>query len=130
MGHLSSIAYIAAQIKKKNNIFCLEGDGSFLMHLGSQTLIKKSSIQNFKYFLFNNGSHFSTGGNVPSNISNINLELFARSIGLNYFKINKAIELKKFMKKRIKSNYFVELVCNDVHIDNIPRPKLKQISFN
>lgn len=100
------------------------------MHLGSQTLIKKSSIRNFKYFLFNNGSHFSTGGNVPSNISNINLELFARSVGLNYFKINKAIELKKFMKKRIKSNYFVELVCNDVHIDNIPRPKLKQISFN
>lgn len=129
MGHLSNIAYITAASKKKSKIFCFEGDGSFLMHLGSQTLINKSKIKNFKYFLFNNKSHFSTGGNISSNISNINLSLFAKSIGLKYFKISNFINLEKFMKKKINGNYFVELACNDKHLKNLPRPKLEEISF-
>lgn len=130
MGHLSSIAYTAANLKKSNKVFCLEGDGSFLMHMGCQTLINKRKISNFKYFLFNNETHFSTGGSIPSNIKNIDLNFFSKSIGLKYFKINNFLELETFMKKKIKGNYFVELLCNNDHLKNLPRPKLKDIKFN
>lgn len=130
MGHLSSIAYTAANLKKSNRVFCLEGDGSFLMHLGCQTLINKSKIKNFRYLLFNNGSHFSTGGNVASNIRNINLKIFAKSIGMEYIKIKNYNELEVFLKKNIKKNFFLELLCNDSHLKNLPRPKLAQIKFN
>lgn len=129
MGHLSNIAYITAILKKDNNIYCLEGDGSFLMHLGSQTLIKKSSLKNFKYFLFNNFSHFSTGGNVHSNINNINLRLFSKSINLKYICINSSKNLRKILKKNLKGNFFIELKCNNKHIKDLPRPKLQSISF-
>ena len=130
MGHLSSIAYTAANLKRSNKIFCLEGDGSFLMHLGSQTLINKSRIKNFTYLLFNNGSHYSTGGNVPSNIFNINLKLFAKSIGLKYIKIKNFKELELFMNKKKQGNFFLDLICNNNHLKNLPRPKLSQIKFN
>ena len=129
MGHLSSIAYTVANIKKKKRIFCLEGDGSFLMHLGSQALIDKSKIKNFRYILFNNGTHFSTGGNIASNISNINLKLFSKSIGFNYCKIKNFKELESFMKKKSEENFFLDLICSNVHLNNLPRPKLTQIKF-
>lgn len=129
MGHLSSIAYTVANLKKKSKVFCLEGDGSFLMHLGCQTLIDKSKLKNFKYILFNNKSHYSTGGNIPSNITNIKLKLFAKSIGLNYLKIKSAHDLNKFMLKKSEENYFLDLDCNNVHFKNLPRPKLEQIKY-
>ncbi len=129
MGHLSSMAYTAANMNKNNQIFCLEGDGSFLMHLGCQTLTNKSKIKNFRYLLFNNGSHYSTGGGIPSNINNIDLKLFAKSIGLNYRNIKNFKELEIFMKKKSNKNYFLNLVCNNVHLKNLPRPKLNQIKF-
>ena len=129
MGHLSNIAYITALIKKKSNIFCLEGDGSFLMHLGSQLLVSKNKLKNFKYFLFNNNSHYSTGGQVQSNINNIDLKIFAKSIKLNYFKFEDSSKLNNFLQKNKKGNLFIELKCNNSHISNLPRPKLDQISF-
>lgn len=131
MGHLSSIAYITAKLKKNNKIYCLEGDGSFLMHLGSQTLINKKKVSNFKYFLFNNESHFSTGGNINSNVKNLDLRLFAKSINLKYYKIKNFKELDTFMKNKNKNknSFFLELLCNDDHLKKIPRPELKDIRF-
>ena len=129
MGHLSNIAYITALIKKKSNIFCLEGDGSFLMHLGSQLLVSKNKLRNFKYFLFNYNSHYSTGGQIQSNINNIDLKIFAKSIKLNYFKFDDSSKLNNFLQKNKKGNLFIELKCNNSHITDLPRPKLDQISF-
>ena len=99
------------------------------MHLGSQALIDKSKIKNFRYILFNNGTHFSTGGNIASNISNINLKLFSKSIGFNYCKIKNFKELESFMKKKSEENFFLDLICSNVHLNNLPRPKLTQIKF-
>ena len=67
------------------------------MHLGSAVSISKYAKKNFKYILLNNRSHESVGGQ-QTNIENINLNLFSKSLGykkyfyLNDKKINKIIK--------------------------------------
>ena len=47
MGHASSIA-LGVSLNKKNEVICLDGDGSILMHLGSVNTIGKYAKENFK----------------------------------------------------------------------------------
>ena len=60
MGHASSIA-LGVSLNKKNEVICLDGDGSILMHLGSVNTIGKYAKENFKHILFNNFCHQSVG---------------------------------------------------------------------
>ena len=48
MGHASSIA-LGVSLNKKNEVICLDGDGSILMHLGSVNTIGKYAKENFKH---------------------------------------------------------------------------------
>ena len=59
-----------------------------LMHLGSVISITKYAKNNFKYILLNNNVHESVGGQT-TNIENINLKLFSKSVGYKkYFYLN------------------------------------------
>lgn len=63
MGHTSSIAMGIALEKPERNVFCLDGDGSAIMHLGSlgvNGMLKE--VKNFKHIVINNGAHDSVGG--------------------------------------------------------------------
>ena len=62
MGHCSQIALGIAVTQPERTIFCLDGDGSCLMHLGGLTTIGEIRPKNFKHLLFNNGMHESVGG--------------------------------------------------------------------
>lgn len=61
MGHTASIAFGAA-VGTGSNVWCIDGDGSFLMHMGSFAVIAQNAPDNFKYILNNNGAHESVGG--------------------------------------------------------------------
>lgn len=61
MGHTSSIA-MGISLYTDKNVYCIDGDGSLLMHLGSLGIAAKNVKSNFKYILINNGSHESVGG--------------------------------------------------------------------
>lgn len=39
MGHASSIALGVAMVKKSRQVFCLDGDGAMIMHMGALTQI-------------------------------------------------------------------------------------------
>lgn len=62
MGHSSAIALGIALQKKDRKVFCLDGDGSVLMHTGTLATIGTLSPNNFFHILFNNGAHESVGG--------------------------------------------------------------------
>lgn len=62
MGHSSSIALGIALAKPENKIFCLDGDGASIMHLGSLAVIGQYRPENLTHILFNNGAHDSVGG--------------------------------------------------------------------
>ncbi|OWF51607.1 uncharacterized protein LOC110448928 [Mizuhopecten yessoensis] len=62
MGHASAIALGIAQQKPNRQVFCLDGDGAALMHMGTMGTIGQSEQTNFKHIIFNNGAHDSVGG--------------------------------------------------------------------
>ena len=61
MGHTSSIA-LGMSLGTERNVYCIDGDGSFLMHMGSFAVNADNAGANFKYIVNNNGAHESVGG--------------------------------------------------------------------
>ena len=125
MGHTSSMS-LGYSLKTGKKIICLDGDGSFLMHLGSVVSITKYAKSNFKYILLNNNSHESVGGQT-TNIENINLKLFSKSIGYKkYFYLNQSKKadqtLKSFLAHKGPSFLEVHIKVN-LSDNNLPRPK-------
>ena len=61
MGHTSSIA-LGMSLGTDRNVYCIDGDGSFIMHMGAFAINADKAGANFKYILNNNGAHESVGG--------------------------------------------------------------------
>ncbi len=81
MGHCSSLALGIAKANPDINIYCIDGDGSMIMHMGSLSMVGQQMPKNFKHILINNFVHESVGGqNTASNI--INFDLLSKS--MNY----------------------------------------------
>lgn len=62
MGHSSSIALGIALEKPDRKIFCFDGDGAFIMHMGAISNIGALAPKNLVHVVFNNGAHESVGG--------------------------------------------------------------------
>ena len=62
MGHASQIALGIALSNKDKDVYCIDGDGALLMHLGGLAIIGKQELKNFRHVLINNGAHDSVGG--------------------------------------------------------------------
>ena len=61
MGHTSSIAY-GMSLGASADVWCIDGDGSFLMHMGAFPVMAQKMPPNFKYVINVNGAHESVGG--------------------------------------------------------------------
>ena len=79
MGHASSIALGVARSCKKP-VYCLDGDGAFLMHMGALAVIGQYNNKNLKHILINNGCHESVGGQPTAGFS-IKAEQIAKACG-------------------------------------------------
>ena len=62
MGHASQIAMGIALAQPDRQVFCLDGDGAMLMHMGSAAIVGAAGVANFKHVILNNGVHDSVGG--------------------------------------------------------------------
>ncbi len=62
MGHASQIAMGIALATPDRQVFCLDGDGAMLMHMGGAAIVGAAGVANFKHVIFNNGVHDSVGG--------------------------------------------------------------------
>ena len=92
--------------KKNNNTICIDGDGSFIMHMGSLVNAANLTKKNFKYLLFKNDKHESIG-NIDLKL-NINFEKFASSVGFKKFIlttliIEKIAKMKAAKKSKLKN---------------------------
>ncbi len=97
MGHTSSIAYGIA-LGTDRNVFCIDGDGSFIMHMGSLAVIGSRPLPNFKYILNDNGSHESVGGQ-PTCSGSLDLKSILKGFGFGrIYEASDAGELKNNMK--------------------------------
>lgn len=62
MGHASQVALGVALAQPDRPVFCFDGDGATLMHMGGLALVGQSACRNLKHVVFNNGAHGSVGG--------------------------------------------------------------------
>ncbi|KAK7480417.1 hypothetical protein BaRGS_00028336 [Batillaria attramentaria] len=62
MGLASSIALGIALNKPDRQVYCLDGDGAVLMHMGALATIGQRGLPNLRHIVFNNGAHDSVGG--------------------------------------------------------------------
>ncbi len=98
MGHTSSIA-LGMSIGAKNNIYCIDGDGSFIMHAGSFAVIPSVAPKNFKYILINNGAHESVGGQ-PTVGFKIKVKEALLAFGFkNVYEATNEKDITKYMKQ-------------------------------
>ncbi len=125
MGHSSSIALGIAISNKTKKIVCLDGDGSVIMHMGSQAIIGSLNPLNFVHVILNNGSHDSVGGQptVGKEIS-----LCSVAVALNYkkiFKVRSENEIKS-LSKEISFNdgpILIEVIIKKGARPDLGRPK-------
>ena len=83
MGHTSSIALGVAINKPNEKIWCMDGDGSLLMHMGSMAVVGSNNPNNLIHIVINNEAHETVGG-MPTVVNNIDLVTIAKACGYSY----------------------------------------------
>ncbi len=80
MGHSSSIALEIALCKPDKKIWCVDGDGALLMHMGAMALIGANAPGNLVHIVINNGAHETVGG-LPTVAEKVDLIQIALGCG-------------------------------------------------
>lgn len=80
MGHSSSISLGIALEKPERRVYCFDGDGAFIMHMGAISNIGALAPKNLVHVVFNNGAHESVGGQ-PTIGFGIDICAIARACG-------------------------------------------------
>ena len=78
MGHSSSIALGVALNKPDRKIWCIDGDGAVLMHMGAMAVIGANAPKNLVHIVINNGAHETVGG-MPTVASNMDVVMIAKA---------------------------------------------------
>ena len=80
MGHASQIALGIALQQPQRPVYCFDGDGATIMHMGSLGIIGSMAPKNYTHVVFNNGAHDSVGGQ-PTVGFRINIPMVASACG-------------------------------------------------
>lgn len=80
MGHSSSIALGIAINKPDKKIWCIDGDGAALMHMGAMAVIGSVKPANFVHVIINNESHETVGG-MPTVAGSVDFVAMAKACG-------------------------------------------------
>ena len=126
MGHSLMIAYGVALAKSKKRVFCIDGDGAALMHLGSLGVAAASNLSNLIHIIINNGAHETVGG-VPTVAAKIEFDKVASALGYKYsFRVKNEEELLNVLDNITSNTFdglvFVEIICNLKSRKDLGRP--------
>ena len=124
MGHSSSIALGVAINKPQKKIWCIDGDGAVLMHMGSMAVIGVNSQDNLVHIVINNSAHETVGG-MPTVAGKINLVSIAKSCGYsNAVCVDSFETLDQELKaaKTRKTLSFIEVKCSIGAREDLGRP--------
>ncbi len=80
MGHASQIALGIALAQPERRVWCFDGDGATIMHMGSLAIVASKKPANYIHVVFNNGAHDSVGGQ-PTVGFKIDLTAVAKAVG-------------------------------------------------
>lgn len=124
MGHSSSIALGLAINKPDTRIWCVDGDGAVLMHMGSMAVIGANKPGNMIHIVINNGAHETVGG-MPTVARDIDLVAIARACGYpnaacadNFMDFDRELEVAK----RRNELSLIEVKCSIGAREDLGRP--------
>ncbi|MBQ4059405.1 MAG: phosphonopyruvate decarboxylase [Lachnospiraceae bacterium] len=124
MGHSSSIALGVAINKPNAKIWCIDGDGAVLMHMGSMAVLGANAPNNMVHIIINNSAHETVGG-MPTVAANIDMVSIAKACGYPYAVSvdnfdDLDIELAKVKNRNTLS--MIEVKCSLGARENLGRP--------
>ena len=97
MGHASQIALGIALAKQDRNVWCFDGDGASIMHMGSMAIVANKAPKNYIHVVFNNGAHDSVGGQPTVGLK-IDLPAIAKAVGYSLvFSVDNKEDLQKVL---------------------------------
>ena len=124
MGHASSIALGVAINKPDRRIWCVDGDGAVLMHMGSMAVLGAIAPKNMIHIVINNGAHETVGG-MPTVASKIDLVAIAKACGYphavcvdDFDSLDRELEAAKARDELS----FIEVKCSIGARDDLGRP--------
>lgn len=124
MGHSSSIALGIAINKPNTKIWCIDGDGAVLMHMGAMAVIGANAPHNMIHIVINNGAHETVGG-MPTVASTLNLVALAQACGYkNAVSVDtfEALDRELALANARNELSFIEVMCSIGARDNLGRP--------
>jgi len=124
MGHSSSIALGVALNKPEQRIWCIDGDGAVLMHMGSMAVMGANKPKNLIHVVINNCAHETVGG-MPTVAGGIDLVAIAKACGYpNAVCVNSFEDLDRELQiaKNRKELSLIEVKCSIGARDNLGRP--------
>ena len=124
MGHASSIALGIAVNKPTRKVWCIDGDGAVLMHMGSLAVIGSIKPENMVHIVINNSAHETVGG-MPTVAGQTDLISIAKACGYeNVFSADSYDVLDKALKAAKNSSglTFIEARCALGAREDLGRP--------
>lgn len=83
MGHASQIALGIAMMTPGRKVWCFDGDGASIMHMGSMAIVSSKAPKNYVHVIFNNGAHDSVGGQPTVGLK-IDFIMIANALGYRH----------------------------------------------
>ena len=124
MGHSSSIALGVAVNKPEQRIWCVDGDGAVLMHMGAMAVMGANKPANLIHVVINNGAHETVGG-MPTVAGSIDLVKIALACGYpNAVCVDSFKDLDHELEaaKARKELSLIEVKCSIGARDDLGRP--------
>ena len=124
MGHASQIALGIAMAKPDRKVWCFDGDGAAVMHMGSMAIVANKAPKNYVHVVFNNGAHDSVGGQPTVGLK-IDLPAVAKAVGYTktYSVDNKAdLEVILYELKEQAGPVLVEVKVKKGNRKDLGRP--------
>lgn len=124
MGHASQIALGIAINKTNTKVYCLDGDGAVLMHMGGMAIIGNQNVKNYVHIVINNGAHDSVGGQKTVGLD-IDLLKIAKACGYKKcYSCTNANEIRRCLKEIDATNElaFLEIKVNKGARKDLGRP--------
>lgn len=97
MGHASQIALGIALAQSERRVWCFDGDGAAIMHMGSMAIVANKAPKNYVHVVFNNGAHDSVGGQPTVGLK-IDLPAVAKAVG---YKATISVSRKEELEKEL-----------------------------
>ena len=124
MGHASQIALGIALAQPDRRVWCFDGDGATIMHMGSMAIVANKAPQNYVHVVFNNGAHDSVGGQPTVGLK-IDLPRVARAVGYPHtYSVSTKEDLMDVLKevKKINDLSLIEIKVKKGNRKDLGRP--------